>query len=517
MFKNWTIRQKIVGSVTVIILAVSIIFSGISVFTADRGFQDLSEHTLKLKLEADKQALKTYLLLTFGEPELVSGDLRNQAGDLLGAEQDILDTFSDDHSVIVTIFKREGEDFKRVVSTIRNEQGKRVTGTFLGSDSEAYPSVINGELFTGKADILGIPYVTVYDPITNDAGEVIALYSVGIPVADINEIIASARKEALFFILGALIFTLFLGVAGSAFMAYKLNTDLRSVIMGLEGGAEQVSDSAGYLSESSQSLASSASEQAASIEETTSSLEEMSSQIKHTAENAGMAETAVQRMSEAMNEIRDSSTKTTKIIKTIDDIAFQTNLLALNAAVEAARAGEAGKGFAVVAEEVRNLAQRSAEAARTTGKLIRTSQESAENGSDEIDQVLALVLEIAAASKEQAEGISQLNTVMNDMEGNIQGLASSSEETASTAEELSSQANELDHAVDRLSAMIDRKKMKRIERNNGDASMPAQTYKASTVTDRFKSDQNALPVIQEERGETLIPFDEDEVEEFPGF
>jgi methyl-accepting chemotaxis protein len=177
---------------------------------------------------------------------------------------------------------------------------------------------------------------------------------------------------------------------------------------------------------------------------------------------------AMQTMSAVIEKIKVSSDETAKIIRTIDEIAFQTNLLALNAAVEAARAGEAGKGFAVVAEEVRNLAQRSAQAARNTSTLIEESQQNAKSGvtaaqevgsvlsqvAGSIDKVAQLIAEVSAASREQTQGVEQINLAVSNMDQVTQSNAANAEESAAAGEELSAQARELQDMVVELTAMV---------------------------------------------------------------
>ena len=182
---------------------------------------------------------------------------------------------------------------------------------------------------------------------------------------------------------------------------------------------------------------------------------------------ADKADSSMQGLTGSMQEISKASEETAKIIKTIDEIAFQTNLLALNAAVEAARAGEAGAGFAVVAEEVRNLAMRSAEAAKNTAGLIEDSVRRSRTGRNRSPRaaafasigpaakVIELVAEIAAASSEQAQGIDQVNMAVTEMDKVTQQNAANAEESASAAEEISAQAEQMKGMVDELAVMVE--------------------------------------------------------------
>jgi len=246
---------------------------------------------------------------------------------------------------------------------------------------------------------------------------------------------------------------------------------LNNIFGTIHQASEQVAYGSTRVAESSQTLSQGATESASSLEEISATMNELASQTRTNAANAdqanqltsvaqGAAEKGnqqMQEMVEAMKEIAAAGQNISKIIKVIDEIAFQTNLLALNAAVEAARAGQHGKGFAVVAEEVRNLAGRSAKAARETAELIESSVTLTDKGGrianqtaealgeivQGVNKVTDLVAEIACASNEQAEGIDQVNQGLTQIDNVTQQNTASAEESAAASEELSAQANQL--------------------------------------------------------------------------
>jgi len=272
------------------------------------------------------------------------------------------------------------------------------------------------------------------------------------------------------------------GLLLGVLLAIRLGRVLARVVTELESASTSTRAASEQVSNSSQALAQGANQQAASLEETSATLEEISQTTRQNTEHAQKAENLAQnaqtgarkgaeamaRMIERIGAIKESAGKTAGIVKTIDEIAFQTNLLALNAAVEAARAGDAGRGFAVVAEEVRNLAQRSAEAAKQTSALIEESQQRAAQGVQAseavgaqfgeivsaVESLNSLIREVAVASRQQSDGVNQINGAVTQMDSVTQSNAANAEENAAASEEMSAQSQTLRAAVLELARLV---------------------------------------------------------------
>jgi methyl-accepting chemotaxis protein len=282
----------------------------------------------------------------------------------------------------------------------------------------------------------------------------------GIYIADI--------RQQMVGLVGAFLGVAVLVMALAMWMSSSAIRIVHRTTTSLAAGADQVVAAAGEVAAAAQSLSHGATEQAAMLEETSASMDELAAMTRQNAERSrlsadfvrnvdksvGESNGALTSMAASMAAIRDSSGRVSKIIKTIDEIAFQTNILALNAAVEAARAGDAGMGFAVVADEVRSLAQRAAQAARDTTALIEDAAGSTQDGvakldrmSDTIGQITAsvtslrtLVDEVSEATRHQASAIDQVRQSVAQMEKVTQTTAATAEESAAAAEELNALA-----------------------------------------------------------------------------
>lgn len=445
--------------------------------------------------------------------------------------------------------------FDEIIRNINDWRSKTTRGENMKqfdeiiSSAQAYKKALSGFLENSAAlNALAGKRAEIGDSALELARETSLAANEGMKKVSADSV--SGLNVASFIMLVGLALALVVGGFLAFFITVSITRPVRNVIAGLGEGANQVAAAANQVASASQSLAEGASEQAASLEETSSSLEEMSSMTKRNADNAAQADNLMREANSVVNkasksmtdltksigEISDASRQTQKIIKTIDEIAFQTNLLALNAAVEAARAGEAGAGFAVVAEEVRNLALRSADAAKNTATMIEDTVKKVNDGTTLLDQtnsafgevatstakVGELVSEISAASDEQAKGIEQINRAVTEMDKVTQQNAANAEESASASEELSAQSQQMMDYVNQLTGIVGGKETTYHTSRPGRSGHLAlgssgkkqklirPAVKKSTGTTHPQISANAREI----RPEHVIPLDNDDFADF---
>ncbi len=454
-------------------LAISIVLIAASLFGMNAIRSKLQEVTVnaqKIQLVNDIQ--KSMLMIRL-----------NTRGDLIFSDSVTLELENNERASARSLLD---ESLKALVKLSLNEEEKAILQSL--SDNVARVRPVNNQITdfinARKNSEAAVLLAEKADPMSRE-GTAMMQRIVTLAEARNVEVNQSALQSyysfyGLLLILG--IVCLVLSIFLAYLIARSITKPIQKITNSLAEGGGQVAAASVQLSASAQQLSQGSAEQASAIEETSSTLQEAASMFQQNTvntqqasqlseqakESADKGSAEMQAMMDAMEKIKKSSDEIAKIIKVIDDIAFQTNILALNAAIEAARAGEAGMGFAVVAEEVRNLAGRSAQAAKDTTAIIGTNIELSIEGvsvaqrvrealadiTDQAKKVNELMNELAAASQEQAQGIEQVNKAMTQIESVTQQNAASAEESASAAEELTAQADSVKKIVAELSQLV---------------------------------------------------------------
>jgi sensor histidine kinase YesM len=355
-----------------------------------------------------------------------------------------------------------------------NDEEKLKTEPALAPIVALEQKMKNGETGVGSYTFNGISKFMSYAPVPNTQWSL----AIAVPQAELFQKVNGLKFT---FTLITILY-IAIGLLVSMLLSNSISKPILSATRRLSDSVDQVAAASKQLAASAQQLSQGSAEQASVIEETSSTMQETSSMLQQNTESTKQAaflsgqteesskkgNTEMDEMLASIKEIKKSSDQIGKIIKVIDDIAFQTNILALNAAIEAARAGDAGMGFAVVAEEVRNLAQKSAQAAKDTTSIIEDNVELSSKGvvvADKVREALVaitaqakkvneLMSEISSASQEQALGAEQVNTAMTQVEKVTQQNAANAEESASASEQLNAQANSMRQIVEDLTKII---------------------------------------------------------------
>jgi methyl-accepting chemotaxis protein/methyl-accepting chemotaxis protein-1 (serine sensor receptor) len=476
MNSRWTVGKKLftaVGTLAALILLAGG-FSWWNTSKADTAFDDAYERAQKVRLasELERLAFQQYA----AEKILVLSGYDN--------DKKNYDTWAEKATQTDADFDRTLTEILPLIHVQADKdaltEAKRLQDESIKNGADVRKLIEEGKFHDAQA-LSREKNRPLVDAIQKSLATVLATQAKSLDTAKADQDASATTQKAIVLVV-LLLSTLVAAV--TVWVVRGVSDQLRSAAADMRTASEQVLSASTQVASSAQSLSQGATEQAASLEETSASMEEMASMTRKNAENAQSAanlvveteaavndsNAALKDMVTAMTGIRESSGKISKIIKTIDEIAFQTNILALNAAVEAARAGEAGMGFAVVADEVRNLAQRSAQAAKDTAGLIEDAITRSEAGSTKVEhmatvigaitdkatKVRGLVDEISVASRQQTQGIDQVTQAISQMEKVTQTTAATAEESAAASEELNSQAEMAMGTVQELEVMVGR-------------------------------------------------------------
>lgn len=546
MAKHTDIRKKFILTSSILLQCLMVVLVALVIYTAKRAQEkqaDMFFQTLKQEQQNQEKLLRQSLL---GKAEAVAALLaQNAVGTIINYDFDSLKDRARD-----AILDQD------IAGVIFYEAGGKILAQAKTSGALDSQTITKDIVSEGKA-IGRLEVIVSFASVRKDVDSLAARIS-DLLQSTSREIDAATWQIGVSTLVVAGVIVLFMCIIIYWCLGRFVVAPVRFIIDGLDEGARQVTAASAQLSSASNQLADGSTRQAASLEETSASLEEVSSMTRNNADNAGQCDGLMKEVREvvakanrsmaeqtaAMADITKASEQTSKIIKTIDEIAFQTNLLALNAAVEAARAGEAGAGFAVVADEVRNLAMRAAEAAKNTATLIEGTVKKVKSGavlvhktnedfaevSEMAAKVGSLVSEIALASNEQSQGIGQVTQAMNEIDRVVQETAASSERCASASEELSGQAVHMQSYVEDLGLLVGGKSATRKkERKKTDTPLktgqsrralaaPPKTGQTAAPQEKDPAEQAAparLPApAAEKKAEQIIPFDDEDFKDF---
>jgi methyl-accepting chemotaxis protein len=454
--------EEIVGEIDTILQAQKEDFTEFSASTKDLDITQIDTNTISENMDSEYQEVaSSYDVAVSAQKIMVSKLKYLLLGDIKYDEEVTtnIDTLKEQCDILCSYFQDSADDMaiSRVKTSMNNYLAAYVT----------YKSLLNVQ------EDKKIELDTIVQDISNASQNLSNSQKTNME---------NDMSDAVIFALGFGVASIIVAIILAILLTKSLTRQLSGNMNDLSKSAQMVSNASAQLAGASQQLSEGSTEQAASIEETSATMEETVSMIKRTAENtlqanslsrqasdaASIGSTKIQDMVVAMEELKKSSKEISNIIKVIDQIALQTNMLALNAAVEAARAGDEGLGFAVVATEVRNLAQRSKEAAKNTADIIEKNIKLSEEGvmiSDSVSEALKdiiaktedvkqIIEEISVASEEQARGAMQVTEAVAQMETIVQSNAATAEESAASSEELQIQAKALEDIVNQLNKLV---------------------------------------------------------------